>query len=209
VNKGRAEVHSILDYTDASGDLIKAEKRLLKDISKRLMESDVWLTHYGTWYDTIFVNTRLLYHRLPVLPPNFPHIDTWKVARNRLKLRNNRLITISEFLGTDEEKNAIKPEQWIRALGGHRSSMNYIVEHCRRDVVVLEEVYNLIKPLILDHPHTGLVGKKGECPYCGSKRLQKRGEHRTRTRFYQRYHCQNCLRWPRSAKPTQVFTTAV
>lgn len=203
VGKGKPEVYSILDYTK-NGDLIKAEKELLKDVTDRLLDSDVWLTHYGTWYDIPFINTRLLYHKLPILPPNFAHIDTWKVSRNRLKLRNNRLVTISAFLGTEEEKNAIKPEQWIRALGGHKASMNYIVEHCRRDVVVLEEVYNRIRPLILDHPNKNLV-KPGEgCPVCGEDKLQKRGFHLTRTRKYQRYQCQNCATWSKSTKPIQI-----
>ena len=206
VGKGKAEVLNILDYLDDSGDLIRAEKRLLKDIFNRLIDSDVWLTHYGTWYDLVFVNTRLLYHRLPVVPPNHAHIDTWKISRNRLKLRNNRLITISQFLKTGEEKNAIKPEQWIRALGGHRPSMNYIVEHCRRDVMVLEEVYNLLRPLILEHPNKNLLDGKGGCGVCGSKRLQKRGFHLTRTRKYQRLQCQECSRWSTDPKPIMKLT---
>lgn len=201
VGKGKADVLNILHYTDKSGDLIKAEKELLKDVSKRLLDCDAWLTHYGTWYDNVFVNTRLLYHKLPVLPPNFAHMDTWKIARNRLKLRNNRLITISDFLGTKDEKNAIKPEQWIRALGGHKKSMDYIVEHCRRDVLVLEEVYERLKPLILDHPNKGLIDGRGGCGICGKDTLQKRGTHITRTRKYQRYQCTSCGSWSKGVKP--------
>ena len=201
VGKGKAEVLNILDYLDESKDLIRAEKRLLKDISTRLLDCDVWLTHYGTWYDTVFVNTRLLYHKLPVLPANFAHLDTWKISRNRLKLRNNRLITISEFLGTKHDKNAIKPEQWIRALGGHRKSMDYIVDHCRRDVLVLEEVYERLKPLVLDHPNRGLVDGRGGCGVCGANKLVKRGTHITRCNKYQRYQCRECGSWSKSVKP--------
>lgn len=205
VGRGKPEVYNILDYTGVDNDLIKAEKRLLKDVSKKLLDSDVWLTHFGTHYDIPFVNTRLLYHQLPILPPNYAHIDTWKIARNRLKTRNNRLITLSEFLGTDDEKNAIKPEQWIRALGGHSPSMDYIVEHCRRDVLVLEEVYTRLRPLVLDHPNRGLVDGGGGCGVCGSNQLQKRGTHITRTRKYQRFQCQDCGAWSKSVKPIEVL----
>jgi uncharacterized protein YprB with RNaseH-like and TPR domain len=208
VGKGKPEVLNILDYRDASGDLIKAEKRLLKDVSARLLDSDVWLTHFGTWYDINFVNSRLIYHRLPIIPPNYNHIDTWKIAKNRLKLRNNRLITISEFLGTEDEKNAIKPEQWIRAIGGHRSSMDYIVEHCRRDVLVLEEVYGLLKPLVLDHPNRGLIDGRGGCSVCGEHKLQKRGYHVTRTRKYQRFQCTSCGAWSKGTKPLEIARAA-
>lgn len=204
VGRGKAEVLNILDYEDVSGDLIKAEKKLLKDVTIRLLDSDMWLTHFGTWYDINFVNSRLIYHKLPIIPPNFNHIDTWKIAKNKLKLRNNRLITLSEFLGTEDEKNAIRPEQWIRAIGGHRPSMDYIVEHCRRDVCVLEEVYERIKPLMSDHPNVALVENRMGCNVCGEKDLQKRGWHVTRLRKYQRYQCQSCGSWSRASKSEKL-----
>jgi uncharacterized protein YprB with RNaseH-like and TPR domain len=196
VGKGEAEVLNILDYS--KGDLIEAERKLLKNVTKRLLDSEIWLTHFGTWYDIPFLNTRLLYHRLPIIPPSHPHVDTWKISKNRLKLRNNRLITISEFLGTKEEKNSIKPEQWIRALGGHRASMDYIVEHCRRDVEVLEEAYMLLRPLTPNHPHMGVDGKV--CPICGKAELRKEGYRLTRTRRYRRYQCKACGAWSKSDK---------
>lgn len=208
VGTGKVEVLNILDYADESLDLIKAEKRLLKDICARMLSADVWLGHFSTWYDLPFLNTRLLYHKLPILPPNFAQLDTWKIARNRLKLRNNRLITISEFLGTEDEKNAIKPEQWIRALGGHRKSMAYIVEHNRRDVLVLEEAYMRLRPLVLDHPNKGLLDGRGGCSVCGEHKLQKRGVHLTRTRKYQRYQCMACGSWSKGTKPLEIAKSA-
>lgn len=206
VGKGKPYVLNILDYLDESKDLIRAEKRLLKDISKELLTADVWLGHYACYYDVPFVNTRLLYHNLPILPPNFALIDTWRISRNRLKLRNNRLNTIQDFLKLPTSKNAIRPEEWLRALGGHRPSMAYIVEHCRRDVMVLEETYDRLKPLVLDHPNRGLVDGRGGCGVCGAKKLQKRGFHLTRTRRYQRLQCQECGAWSKSVKPLQILT---
>jgi hypothetical protein len=181
-------------------DIIVQEKKLLIDVSKRLLDCDVWLTHFGTWYDIPFVNTRLLYHKLPTLP-QYAHIDTWRTARKALKLRNNRLITISEFLGTEDEKNAIKPEQWLRALGGHKPSLAYIIEHCRRDVLVLEEAYERLRPLVTDHPNKGIIDGQGGCGVCGSARLQKRGFYITRTRKYQRFQCSDCGAWSKGSKP--------
>ena len=206
VGEGKPVVLRIDDYPGV--DIIKQEKRLLRDVYTRLLEADVWLTHFGTYYDISFVNTRLLYHNLPTLPAGYAHIDTWKVARNRLKLRNNRLITISEFLGTEDEKNAIRPEQWLKALGGHRPSMDYIVEHCRRDVLVLEEAYDRLRPLVNDHPNRGLLDGRGGCSICGSVRLQKRGVHVTRTRKYQRYQCRDCGSWSKGTKPIEIATQA-
>ena len=189
------QVLNILDYPGR--DLIAKERNLLVDVSAAIIQADAVLGHFSTYFDLPFLNTRLIYHKLPVLPPQISQVDTWKTARYRLKLRNNRLKTISEFLGTQEEKNAIQPEQWIRAMGGHGPSMDYIVEHCRRDVVVLEEVYQRLLPVIIDHPRRGgLIG--ATCPNCGSGDLQRRGIHLTRTRRYQRFQCQACGAWNRS-----------
>jgi uncharacterized protein YprB with RNaseH-like and TPR domain len=206
-DKHSLSVLNILDYTGEDKDLIKAEKRMLRDVCEVMLEADVWLGHYACYYDIPFINTRLLYHSLPILPPNFALIDTWRISRNRLKLRNNRLVTISEFLKTTDEKNSIKPEQWIRALGGHRPSMDYIVDHNRRDVLVLEEVYNILRPLVLDHPSRGLVDGRGGCGVCGVEKLQKRGYHITRTRRYQRFQCRNCGAWSKGIKPLQILTS--
>lgn len=198
VGEGEVEILNILDYKGK--DLIKAERRLLIDVSARMLDADVWLGHFSTYYDLPFINTRLIYHDLPVLPANFPQLDTWKVARNRLKLRNNRLITISEFLGTEDEKNAIKPEEWLRALSGDRKAMSYIAEHNRRDVLVLEEVYMRLRPLILDHPSKGLIDGRGGCGICGELKLQRRGFHVTRTRRYRRLQCMSCGAWSKSTE---------
>ena len=209
VGVGKPEILNILDYRSKSGDLIQAEKRMLRDISKRMLSVDVWLGHFSTWYDLPFINSRLLYHNLPVLPANYPHVDTWKVAKNRLKLRNNRLNTIQEFLRLPSEKNSIKPEQWIRALGGHKASMDYIVEHNRRDVLVLEEAYMRLRPLILNHPSKNLIDSEGGCGICGSKRVQSRGTHITRTRMYRRYQCQGCGGWLTGTKPIKIASRAI
>lgn len=202
VDKGKTEVYSIRDYPEK--DPIRAERLLLKDISKLLLDADVWVAHYGKYFDTVFLNTRLLYHGLPTMPPNFPLIDTWRTSRNQLKLRSNRLVTIQDFLRLKNTKNSILPEQWIRALGGDAKSLRYIEEHCRRDVDVLVDVYHKLKPLMLDHPSKGLFDGRGGCGVCGGKKLQKRGFHVTRTRCYQRWQCQSCGSWSKSAKPTKA-----
>lgn len=205
VGKGKPEVLNILDYRGADQDMIKAEKRLLKDVSDRMLAADVWLGHYSTRYDVPFLNSRLLYHGLPVLPANHAHIDTWKVSRNHLKIHSNRLASIQEFLHLDDAKNSIKPEQWLRALSGHRPSMAYICEHNRLDVLVLEQAYLKLRPLVLDHPNKGLVDGRGGCGVCGSAKIQRRGFHLTRTRKYQRFQCQDCGAWSKSVKPIEVL----
>lgn len=206
VGKGSGKVISVQDY---EGDILRREKALLKDLCVELLTADCWLTWFGTYFDIPFVNSRLLYHNLPTLPANFTHIDGWKVSRNRLKLRNNRLNTVQEFLGTKTAKDAVLGPVWIKALAGCQKSLRYIINHCKKDIKALDEVYQRLRPLILDHPHVGLVGKLGSCGVCGGDKLQARGFRLTRTRKYQRYQCQSCGSWSSSTKPIAVSRHAV
>ncbi len=179
-------------------DLLRAERQLLQQIRPILLDTDVWLTHYGTRYDVPMINSRLLYHRLAPLPP-LPHIDTWRVAKTQLKLHSNRLLAVQTHLQLPVSKNAIRPEAWLRALGGHRPSLRTIATHNRRDVLVLEAAYLRLRSVIRPHPTRSVFDPAAGCPTCGSPRLQRRGVHVTRTRTYHRYACQVCGTWSRQA----------
>lgn len=202
VGEGKARVISVEDYKGK--DLIAREKHLVKDLFEVLVNADCWLTWFGTYFDIPYLNSRLLYHRLPTLPANFPHVDGWKTSRNRLKLRNNRLKTVQEFLGTDTEKDAVLGPMWIKAVAGDSKALKYVIEHCRKDVKALEEAYLLLRPLILDHPNKGLMDGRGGCAVCGGTKVQRRGFHVTRTRKYRRLHCQECGAWSRESKPVET-----
>lgn len=196
IGEGKPQVISLSEYPSFKTDPTN-DKALLKDFTKILLGADVWVTWFGTYFDIPFLNARLLANHLPVVPPNFPHIDGWKTARNRLKLSNNRLNTVQSFLELEDEKSAVKGPIWRRAKVGHLPSLKYIIHHCKKDVLVLEQAYYRLLPLIIDHPNSGLM-KDGQCPACASDRLQKRGFHIAKTRRYQRYQCQNCGAWSRN-----------
>ena len=98
-------------------------------------------------FDLKFLNSRLLKHReRPLKQPL--HKDLLYVAKNTFCLSSNRLATVQEFLGLETEKTRIDGEHWNRATAGHKPSMDYIVEHCQRDVGVLEELFEMLVPFI-------------------------------------------------------------
>jgi uncharacterized protein YprB with RNaseH-like and TPR domain len=198
VGTKKVHVPSILDFNDicdCCGKVTKPQddKPLLKHVSKILNDADAWVVHYGQRFDVPFVNSRLLFHGLPPLRP-VPLIDTWRIARNHLKLHNNRLATIQEFLGTQDEKNAIKGPQWQAAAGGDVKGIKYIIEHCRLDILVLDQAYEKIKILMPNHPNFNLVdrGDLPGCPRCGSHKIRKDGTRVAASRIYQTYRCNEC-----------------
>lgn len=172
------------------------DKWVVKQISTILSDADQWVTHYGTRFDVPMVNTKLLSWGLPPLPP-VPHVDTWRVSKYKLKLHSNRLASVSAMFGLDD-KTPVLGRQWIQAIAGHKPSLNYVYEHCKQDIIVLEEVYNKIKCLITDHPNINLCDDSVDvprCPICGSDHIHKRGFHIARTSKRQRYQCQRCGGW--------------
>jgi len=191
------------------------DKLLCKALLKSLEGADMWVAHFGKWFDRTMMNTRLLGHGLTPLPP-IPLIDTWRISKDNLKLNSNRLDTITKWLGV-EEKTPLDGKTWIKAMAGHKPSIRYVIQHCKQDVLVLEQVYEKIRCLSTNHPNVNLVHDETDgtgpvlekCPICGQAKLQRRGKSPTRTRWYQRYQCQNCGGWskgPGQKHPTEIIT---
>lgn len=178
------------------------DRELVAAAKEILMEADIWVTWYGTYFDVPFIQTRLLDYRMSPLPPT-AHDDGWKIARYGLKLHSNRLLSVSEFLGVSE-KTPLLPRIWRKASVGHGPSIKYISDHCRQDVKVLEEVYELIRPYAKQHTNVNLTlayQDRPACPVCGDHQLRKQGERIARTSVRQRYQCANCGTW--STGPSQ------
>lgn len=177
------------------------DKALLEELWPLLAEADGWITWFGVGYDEKFVQSRLVYHDLPVLPPVY-HIDGWATARTKLKLHSNRLKSVQDFLGLKDTKTALLPAAWLNAQGGGLEGLEFIEDHCRRDVWVLEAAYKRLLPLISKHPNynhfLGLSTQR--CPNCGGA-IQYRGYHRTKQAVYRRWQCQVCGKWDHAQRP--------
>lgn len=123
------------------------DRELVKQIRDRLNEADIIVSYNGRRFDIPYLNARLVYWGDDVLPKK-KHVDMLYQVRYKLKLSSSRLESAQNFLGLDEHKTKMIPQIWIPAVTGDKASMDYIVDHCRRDVVVLHDVYDKLKHLI-------------------------------------------------------------
>jgi transcription elongation factor Elf1 len=64
-----------------------------------------------------------------------------------------------------------------------------------QDVVLLDKVYNKLKPWMKDHPSLALFDGRPGCPSCGSAKVQKRGFRVTLAQRKQAYQCRACGAW--------------
>lgn len=173
---------------------------LVRDLVEYLNEADVFVTYYGARFDIPFLTTRIVHWnaqgaKIPYLA-NIPSVDLWRTARNKLKLHSNRLASVTQLLGHGD-KTPLDLPVWLRAAGGHKPSMDYIVEHCEVDAKILADCYLTLLPLIQAHPHLGLL--RGEhrtsCANCGCEDTHKRGTYVTSASKRQRLSCNKCGHW--------------
>ncbi len=193
LGNSKTYVSKLDDYKSYKSDPTN-DKYLVKDLADRLSESDVWVSWYGAGFDVPYINSRLIFHGYDPLPP-IPHIDLWRISRYQLKLHSNRLASAASFLQV-EEKTKLDGPIWIRASAGHGPSLKYVVEHNVQDVLVLEQAYEKMKPLIMNGPHVGIImgGDRTSCPICGGDRVKK-GLRVTHTGSKQRLKCNKCGGW--------------
>lgn len=176
------------------------DKAVLQVALDVLSSADLIVGWYSKRFDVPMLQARLLYYNMGVIPP-VPHIDCWEVCRSKLKLSSNRLANASDFLGL-AQKTVLSGQTWVKATFGDKAALRYIVDHCRRDVDVLEQAYLRLRPLTSQHPNLNLITGTGGCPVCGGS-VQSRGWTIASLRRSRRYQCIKCGHWSRG-KPEAV-----
>jgi uncharacterized protein YprB with RNaseH-like and TPR domain len=120
------------------------DRAVIRAIVDELDNYDIWVAHNGARFDVPFLRARLAALHMPTLPTK-KLIDPVLLARNKLRLSYNSLDAIASMLGVNT-KTVVEGKQWLRAaLDGDTRAMNYIVEHCVQDVLVLEKVVGALK----------------------------------------------------------------
>jgi len=201
LGKPKVYVPSILDsQTEGMLD----DSHLVQEFAKAFNECDYHTTWFGERFDLPMVCSKLIkYGMQPVAPK--PHLDLWKTARKRFKLHSNRLQAWQQFLGLDNAKTPISFDAWLQAAHGDKKALAEVKHHCKMDVLVLEEVFQKMRPWLDNEPSRGLLtGDHSGCPSCGSNDLEKRGFKVAQTRAFQQYQCRPCGHWFRSAKSLET-----
>ena len=120
------------------------DRELVSAIVAQLDQYDVLVAHNGARFDIPFLRTRMAKWNIGIFPSK-KLVDPVQLCRNKLRMSSNGLASIASLLGAGE-KTVVDGNMWIRAsLDGDTESMDYIVEHCKRDVDILERVADSVK----------------------------------------------------------------
>ena len=175
---------------------VNDDRSVCEKIAEVLLGADCVVTHNGKRFDWKFLQTRLRKHGLPPLPP-LHHVDTCAELKKNYLIFNNRLTTAAQFFTDKDKMDHEGWPLWVKVHGRNPEAMQTMTEYCKQDVLVLEEVFREIRPLVRSLPNHNLFSPFREkvCPNCGGSRLKSEGRRFTKTRAYRRYCCQDCKSW--------------
>ena len=167
------------------------DSKLLEAFRPIISKADLVVYHFGQFFDYPFLQTRLLIHGLKPYPV-VQGFDTWRTAKYKMRFKSNRLERILEVLGCPYEKSPVKLSVWGDARIGDPKAVKYVVDHCKRDVLIEEWVYNKISCLEYNRPSAFIRKHWSECANCGRHTMRSEGLRTTATRTYRRLNCSNC-----------------
>jgi len=128
------------------------DKKLALALREAIEAYDGLITWNGIMFDVPFLNDRLTLAGENPLEKRF-HVDIMYQARmGKSALTSSRLDWVSKALGVASRKTALDLNTWKEAeaealahFANGRKNYDYIVEHCEKDLLVTEQVYERLK----------------------------------------------------------------
>jgi uncharacterized protein YprB with RNaseH-like and TPR domain len=137
-------------YKTKSSDIknLRFDKQSVTLLTKAIRHYDIICTYYGSRFDIPMVRTIALVNNVefPVFGQIY-HLDLYYAVRHRLKLYSNRLEVACHTFGI-EGKTHLDPAIWRKAAVGDQDSIDYIYDHNKGDVDILEQLYYKLLPYI-------------------------------------------------------------
>jgi predicted PolB exonuclease-like 3'-5' exonuclease len=178
-------------------------KTMLKSIHNLIEEADVVVHYNGLRFDMPMLNKEFLEAKMQ--PPSpVKHIDLLRVVKSNFRFVSNKLDYVSQRLGLGKKTAHEGHELWLKVMNNDRAAWKRMEEYNKNDVVLLEKLYDRLKGWVKQHPNHNAYSANTCCPNCGSRKLHKRGEVRSRVSIFQRYQCVDCGAWARAAKSEKI-----
>lgn len=196
-----------LHHSNVMGDVVTPEeaverddKRICESLFKMLDQADIIIAHNGKRFDLRKIQSRFLIHGIK-RPSPYQVIDTLMESRKNFAHSSHRLDYLGKMLVQDE-KHSTDFKLWIKCCGGDKESLAYMDKYCRKDVLLLEEVYMEIRGWIKSHPNLSMYVEADVpvCPTCLSEDLQENGEYVTMASAFTAFRCNNCGSYGRLRK---------
>jgi hypothetical protein len=152
----------------------QCDKLLLQKFVKIIDQADEIVGHNGDNFDLKWIRTRAVFHNIEM--KNFYNsIDTLKLCRSYLNLPSNKLGEVAKYYSLSAKGDPGGLQTWIDIVEKKdRKALKRMIDYCNQDVVVLEKVFNKLKPYVKHNSnYATLEGKeKHNCPECGNSDIR-------------------------------------
>ena len=190
----KIHVHALPDYPLFKKDR-ENDKSLIEDLHDLFDQADVLIAHNGDRFDIRKANARFITQGLRP-PAPYKSIDTLKAARRFFQFESNKLNDLGQYLGIGRKLPTTGFDLWKRCFVlDDKSAWKTMKDYNKRDIVLLEQVYEKLKPYMSNHPDLTIYEEKTGCPTCRSPNVHRRGFYTSKRRKYQQYHCGGCGKW--------------
>lgn len=180
---GEKKVHIAKTYNEN-------DKNVILKMKKAIEQADEVVAHNGKKFDLKKLQARALMNNIePIVAPVV--IDTLIQARKHFALTSNRLDAVCKQLGIPA-KTGTSLKLWMDVLKGKKKAVNDMAKYCANDVLILEKLYDILKPYMdVGYNRAFDLDEEG-CPKCGGNFYHKHSVQVTKTASYQRYRCNDC-----------------
>ena len=178
-------------FSDFKIDM-QSEKYLLERIYATFKETDVVVIH-NAGFDLGTIQHRMLEHGMGVLP-KVKVIDTLQIAKKYLKLRSNKLDSITKYFGLSNKIENSGIDFWIKVQQGDEQAMQTMLAYNVGDITALEAVYTTFVPLNQGTSLAPMMPLDSKhCTSCGSTHVHPTGRTiSTSLSMFSEYECNEC-----------------
>jgi hypothetical protein len=170
------------------------EYELIKDLWSLFDEADVIIAHNLDHFDAKQSNSRFIAYGLK--PPSpYATIDTLKIAKKYFRFPSNKLSELSQYLKIGQKPEHSGIQLWFDCLHStSRYSDAWIMmrRYNRQDVVLLEKIYEKLRPWMHNHPNLSYFTRERTCPVCNSHELVRNGFKYLKSGVKQSITCRSC-----------------
>jgi len=137
-----------LDDAKYRGKRPEDDSVLVQAIKDYLDGSFCWVGWNSKMFDVALLNARLILAGKRPIEKRM-HIDLMYYARRPfMALYSSRLDAVAKSLELAEQKTDLNPNIWVKARHLDKGAMNYVVDHCEKDILVLREAFHILSPFI-------------------------------------------------------------
>ncbi len=168
--QGESTIHS-LEWN--KGD----DKVMLIKFIDVMNQADEVVGQNSDRFDIKWIRTRCIHHGVPMLP-DYQSLDTLKLAKAGFNFNSNKLDYMGKFLGVGQKVDTGGFKLWQDIIIDNcPKAMKKMVNYCKGDIKLLENVYNKLNPYTKAKTHVGIAlgGEKTSCPNCGGTHTKNQG----------------------------------